>query len=96
MVDGQVGSECNTENEMADNKIADVPTEIPKHPRVFCVATRGRECWLLRFKCVWCGRFHQHGGRPLEGDPDAGHRVSHCLDPRAPAGYDLVVARVLP
>jgi hypothetical protein len=69
--------------------------EIPKNPRVLCVAKRGKECWLLRFSCVWCGRTHTHGG----GDgpePDAGHRVSHCTDPWSPGGYELVVARVEP
>ena len=81
---------------MAEIILADSHIETPKDPRVFCVASRGRECWLLRFKCVWCGRFHQHGGGPLDGEPDAGHRVSHCLDPRAPAGYELIVVRTQP
>jgi hypothetical protein len=71
-------------------------TTIPENPRVFCVARRGRECWLLQFRCVWCGRLHQHGGGPLDGEPDAGHRLSHCLDPQAPHGYELEIARVEP
>jgi hypothetical protein len=70
--------------------------EIPVNPRVLCVATRGRECWILEFRCVWCGRLHSHGGGPLDGEPDAGHRVSHCLDASSPDGYELVIARVVP
>ena len=79
---------------MTDNTISQI--EIPENPRVLCVAKRGRECWLLQFRCVWCGKQHQHGGGPLDGVPDAGHRVSHCLDLRAPAGYELIVVQVQP
>ncbi len=68
---------------------------IPENPRIFCIATRGRECWLLQFRCVWCGKLHQHGGGPLDDGPDAGHRASHCNDPWSPDGYTLAVARVV-
>ncbi len=30
--------------------------EIPVNPRVPCVAKRGKDCWLLQFTCVWCGK----------------------------------------
>jgi hypothetical protein len=76
------------------NTIADSQVEIPKDPRVPCVAIRGKTCWLLQFLCVLCGRVHVHGGGPLDDEPDAGHRVSHCSDPWSPDGYELVIARI--
>ena len=66
------------------------------HPEVLCVAIRGRDFWLLEFRCPWCGRVHTHGGGPLEGAPDGGSRVSHCHAAGAPAGYDLVVGELRP
>jgi hypothetical protein len=77
---------------MSNDRITE--TTIPENPRVLCVAKRGRDCWLLQFRCVWCGRVHHHGGGPLDGEPDAGHHVSHCQDPRSPDGYELVIARI--
>ena len=79
---------------MTNNTISQI--EIPENPRVLCVAKRGKECWLLQFCCVWCGKQHQHGGGELDGDPVRydGHRLSHCLHPSSPHGYELVIARI--
>ena len=57
-------------------------------------AHRGRDGWLLTFVCPWCQGTHAHGGGPLAEPPAAGHRLSHCHHPAAPAGYTLRIAAV--
>jgi len=52
---------------------------------------RGREVWSLTFCCPGCGQTHYHGGGSVTESPAAGHCVSHCTHPTAPAGYELAI-----
>jgi hypothetical protein len=45
--------------------------------------------WVLYVQCPHCGDVHTHGGGSLDGPPDMGHRVSHCVHADS-QGYVLV------
>jgi len=45
--------------------------------------------WVLYVQCPHCGDLHTHGGGSLDGPPDMGHRVSHCVHAES-SGYVLV------
>ncbi len=34
--------------------------------------------WLIKIKCPYCGKPHNHGGG-TDPKPDLGHRGAHCL-----------------
>ena len=44
-------------NTMSSDIVSQI--EIPTNPSVLYVAKRGRECWLLQFRCAWCGKLHR-------------------------------------
>jgi hypothetical protein len=64
------------------------------HPTPLVVANRGRNCWLLQFRCIWCGRVHSHDGGNVAKPECQGARVSHFLSPKAPAGCSLKITRI--
>jgi hypothetical protein len=47
--------------------------------------------WALYIRCPLCGHLHKHGGGSMTGEPQYGHRGSHCFTQDS-GGYWLTPA----
>jgi hypothetical protein len=71
---------------------AQVLAQAAEHPTMIVTATWSRRHghWVLVGTCPLCGHGHSHGGG-TGTTPSLGHRVGHCRQPGAAAGYLLAL-----